>query len=301
VAAVELTCSVCGATHVADVDLKPGQRFVFQCPDVDRRYRLVSFQVDGRRGIHGAQVAKSLADDDQKRLEDTFGSRDFEAKFRRWKNIAYPPIGLIDEYPEKIEQIINTYSMGYAYPAVTSSCCLAERILNRLVLRCRDHFKAHPEYRRIYRNQSFDDWGRMLGLIEDWQLISAKAMGHFRTLMPIRHQTIHYNDAYDFEAVAEAVINDLIGAISEIFGVMNRSDIYLLFNVPGEVWLRSQAESQPFVKEFVIPHCYRAHAVHDIDLASRLITERLGRVGPLTDGEFVELRNRSRDPVNQTV
>src|SRR5205823_4301416 len=120
------------------------------------------------------------AADDAKHLQAAYGIEDFDAKFRRWKNIAYPTLGIIDEYPKKIEQIINSYTMDYVYPAVTSACCLAERILNRLVLRCRAHFKAHPEYKKIYRKDSFDDWGVMLNVIEQWQLIPPKAIELFR-------------------------------------------------------------------------------------------------------------------------
>lgn len=64
----------------------------------------------------------------------------------------------------------------------------------------------------------------------------------------------------------------------------------MVFDVPGEVWIRSEAQALPFVKEFVIPHCYFAHAVHEIDFSAGKITERLGATGPLTDHEFVELR-----------
>ena len=287
---VEIRCSVCEGTHrfgVTEEEAQSGQ-FMRGCPSLDRRYRLSDFFVDTRRRLYDSPLARDPQGDDFLRGE--LGERDFDAKFRRWKNITYPPIGLIDEYPQKISEIINAYSMGYVYPAVTSCCCLAERVLNRLVLRCRDHFKGHPEYKRIYRNDSFDDWGYMLRLVADWQLMSPRAVELFRELMPIRHQSVHYNDGYDFGAVVESSVNKLIEAITEVFGVMNRKDIYLVFDVPGEVWVRSEAESLPFVKEFVLPHCYHAHAVHDIDLANGRIVERLGRVGRLTDREFVELR-----------
>jgi len=227
------------------------------------------------------------------RLKAELGTHDFERKFERWKKIDYPPLGLIDEYPDKITQIISTYCMGYCYPAVTASCCLAERVLNRLVLKTRDHFKSHPEYKRIRRKHSFDDWERLISLISDWRLVPQRAIDLFRDLMPLRHQSVHYNEGHDFEVVAPVAINKLIAALTEIFGVINREDIYLVFDVPGEVWVRSNAERLPFVKEFVLPHCYHAHAVHDVDLQKRKINERLGKTGPLTDEEFVKLRKES--------
>jgi hypothetical protein len=296
---IKMNCDTCGKTHVIKLADEEEQRLrsagnvVIACPDLDRRYRLVNFFVETRRGIFEHPAAEKLAKDQSEYLQHDFGTLDFGEKFARWKGIKYPPIGLIDEYPEKITQIVNTYSMGYAYPAVTSACCLSERILNRLVLRCRDHFKGHPDYKRIYRKDSFDDWALMLDLIEKWSLISPRAIQLFRELMPIRHQTIHYNDGYDFGAVVETVINKLIEAITEVFGVMNRKDIYWVFDVPGEVWVRSEAQSLPFVKEFVLPHCYFAHAQHEIDLPNGRIIERVGRTGRLTDAEFIDLRKAS--------
>jgi len=113
-------------------------------------------------------------------------------------------------------------------------------------------------------------------------------------LIPVRHQSIHYYEGYDFDGIAPIVINKLISAIADVFGIMNRNDIYLVFDVPGEIWVRGEAESLPFVKEFVIPNCYYAHAVHDVDFRKGTVTERLGKTGRLTDEEFIELRKRSR-------
>lgn len=275
---IDITCPICDATHsvnLTDAQARSEEPFIFQCPDLNRRYRLMSFYVETRRGFYNSDHSLDEANDHTKHLKAELGEYDFDVKFQRWKQIDYPPLGLLDEYPAKITQIINAFSMGYSYPALTSACCLAERILNRLVLRCRDHFKSHPDYKKIYRKESFDDWDRMLGLISDWDLIPEKAVELFQELMPIRHQSIHYNDSYDFDSVAPVAINKLIAAVTEVFGVINRKDIYLVFDVPGEVWVRSEAESIPFVKEFVIPHCYYAHAVHDIDFQRGKVTERL--------------------------
>ena len=293
---VEITCPVCHGNHtflVTDAQNQGEESIHFQCPDLDRRYRLVNFYVDTRRNLYSPPTPEDVRASQTEELKAELGLRDFDEKFDRWKRIDYPPLGLIDEYPDKITQIINTYCLGYSYPAVTSSCCLAERVLNRLVLKTRDHFKSHPEYKKIYRKDSFVEWERMLSLISQWNLVPERAVELFRSLMPIRHDTIHYNEEYDFETIAPETINNLIAAITEVFGVINRKDIYLVFDVPGEVWVRSHAENLPFVKEFVLPHCYYAHAVHDIDFNNKKINERLGKTGPLTDKEFVELRRKA--------
>jgi hypothetical protein len=81
-------------------------------------------------------------------------------------------------------------------------------------MRCRDHFKNHPDHKKIYRKDSLNDWGYILDLIESWTLIPPKAIGLFRDLMPLRNQTIHYNEAYDFIAIAPFVLNKLIATVT---------------------------------------------------------------------------------------
>jgi hypothetical protein len=294
---INLTCPTCGQNHLMSVteSQASGKEPIYLlCPNLDRRYRLMGFYIDSTRSLSSNDIFKDRADEFTEDLKATLGHQHFEEKFQRWRKIDYPPLGLIDEYPEKITQIINTYSSGYFYPAVTSACCLAERILNRIILKTRDHFKNHPHYKKIYQKDSFDDWGKMIEIIADWNFVPERATDLLRQLMPLRHQSIHYSDSFDFEAVASDVINKLIAAITEIFGVLNRKDIYLVFDIPGEIWVRREAQELPFVKEFVLPHCYFAHAVHDVDFDKPKITERMGKIGPLTDEEFVEIRKSSK-------
>lgn len=290
---IRIKCSICQDAHALSISPEQASGkapIVVLCPNLDRRYRLTNFFIDATRNMFSHPALQKEGNEYKEHMKSILGENNFNQKFERWLKIEYPPIGLIEEYPEKIQEIINVYSSGYYYSAVTAACCLAERILNRLIIKTRIHFKSSPHYKKVYNKQSFDDWDRMLKIISDWQLISPKAIDMMKEIKPIRHQTIHYTESYDFESVAPIVINKLITTITEIFGVMNRKDIYLVFDIPGEVWVRSKAEGLPFVKEFILPHCYYAHAVHTIDLGSRKIIERLGKAGKLTDEEFVNLR-----------
>jgi hypothetical protein len=293
---IEILCQICHQRHkieVEDLQLQGMASINYLCPAIDRRYRLMSFFVDTSRNLYSSKYTKQQADSHTEYLKSIFGEQDFQHKYERWIKIEYPEVGLIDEYPNKITEIINTYCSGYYYPAVTSACCLAERILNRLILKTRKYFTSHSNYKRIFRKSSFNDWDKMLEIISDWQLIPEKSIEILCEIKNIRHQSIHYNELFDFEAIVTETINKLIAAVTEIFGVLNRKDIYLVFDIPGEIWVRSIAEERPFVKEFVLPFCYYAHAVHDIDFKDRKITERLGKIGKLTDEEFVNLRKAS--------
>lgn len=289
---VEILCQVCAENHKVPVTERQRSGVdpvVLFCSNVDRRYRLTSLYLDTRRNPAIVGMPNILAG-----LKQELGEHNFAKKFARWNAINFPALGVIDEYPEKIEQIINAYSQGNSYPAVTSACCLVERIINRLIIKCRPHFKSHPRYKEIYRKDSFDNWDLAISVIDEWKLVSDTAVTLLKELKPYRNQSIHYNDGYDFNAVAPVVINKVIELLNEVFGVLNRRDIYLVFDIPGEVWVRSNAETLPFVKEFVLPHCYHAHAIHEVDIANKRIKEKMGKKGKLTDEEFVKLRVESQ-------
>ena len=291
---IVLKCPTCGEKHKALVEesVAAGRKpFNFACPDISRRYRLMSFYIDARRAPFRANPALAKIESEQAPIRFELGDKDFDQKFQRWLSIDYPPLGLIEEYPGKISEIINTYCSGYFYAAMTSAGCLGERILNRLVIKAREHFKETTEYKAIYKKKSFDDWDKMISLLAKWDVITHDAQTAFRKLMPYRHESIHYNDGYDFQGSAPTAINTLIGAITAVFGVINRKDIFWVFDVPGEVWVKSSAETLPFVKEFVLPHCYKAHAIHQLDLENHRISEDGAHIGPLTDGQFIEMRN----------
>ena len=293
---VEFVCSICQEKHqtkISEVSDPKVVQIIYKCPNLDRRYKLTDFFVDTTRNLYLEQISKHNANEYTEKLKSVLGEDNFKEKFDRWFKIDMPNIGLIDEYPYIIAEIINNYSSGYCYPSVTAACCLTERILNRLILKTRRHFKGHRLYKKYYRKDSFNDWDTMLMIIKEWDLVPANAIEIIDELKDIRHQTIHYSKKYNFEEIVEDTINKLIEAITEIFGVLNRKDIYYVFDIPGEIWVRSEVENLPFVKEFVLPFCYHAHAVHDIDFDNKRVIERLGKTGKLTDEEFIELRKSS--------
>lgn len=296
------TCNVCKESHNIQISLaqKEGKEPVYlSCLNVDRRYRLMGFYVDTRRSFFKDTEETDYLEkekiDLKKGLIGELGESNFDEKFRRWLEIEYPPLGLIDDYPQKIQEIITAYCSGYFYVASTATGCLGERVLNRLVLKTRKHFTHTKQYKGIHSKESFDDWSKMINLLHEWQIIPESTAKIFTELMPYRHQAIHYNEKYDFEKNAPIAINLLIKGITEIFGVINRTDLFWVFNIPGEVWVKSEKEPDPFVKEFVLPHCYRAHAIHEIDFETKRIIEDNPKLGKLSDEEFISLRKQKNN------
>ena len=71
-------------------------------------------------------------------------------------------------------------------------------------------------------------------------------------------------------------------------GALHRTDIFRVFEIPGEIWVRADYESDPFVKEFVLPCCTRMAAI--AQLSDDGYSEDGAYAGEMTENEFTRLR-----------
>src|SRR3990172_2845279 len=101
---LEWDCPTCKQKHILTVteSQAAGKDPIYLlCPDVDRRYRLMGFFIDTVRGFYATSALKDEADTNTECLKAVLGHENFDQKFERWLKIEYPPLGLIDEYPQK--------------------------------------------------------------------------------------------------------------------------------------------------------------------------------------------------------
>ncbi len=292
-------CTACGQQHRIDIDfdlLSPEQRNGtlplpnrFICQNVARMYRVFGFALDTRAAIfnvEGAQEAKKQLSDS---LRDQWGDQSFALKLERFKKLNLSYLGIPDEYYGLLRQIVDSYCCGYFYPAMTSAGALGERILNRLLIRTRDYFKGTPQYKAIYRKRSFDSWDKPISVLMEWNIISADVAEAFHKLKDYRNDSIHYQEGYSFEENAKAAITQLASIIDLQFNYTRRKDLFWIFDVPGEIWLRSEQSQDPFVKEFVLPHCAWLSAYCEPS-SSGLIAGRNAPLAPLSDEDFLAAR-----------
>jgi len=291
-----LDCKSCGQQHHFEIDfdsLTPAQLarqepvMTFRCDRVARMYRVHGFALDTRVKSFGEHGNKEHSEQLAESLKTQWGSSDFEEKLARFVELDLSLLGIPDEYYELLREIVDTYCSGYFYPAMTAAGALGERILNRLILKTRDYFKESPHYKKIYRKESFDHWDLPISLLGDWKVISADVANAFNNLKTFRNQAIHYNEGYDFAENSKIAVSELARIINLQFNYIQRRDIFWVFDVPGEIWLKSTYAEDPFVKEFVIPHC--AHISAYCEPGSQGINAPLA---PLTDEEFIEARRQ---------
>jgi hypothetical protein len=301
-----LDCDKCGQQHKIEIDFdqlsnrqKRGLDPVLDsyiCPNIALMYRAFGFALDTRVSAiksfreHGlAEQERSLAS----QLKTDWGDANFEDKLDRLLSLDLAFLGIPEEYYTLLNSVVSTYCCGYFYPAITSAGALGERILNRLVIKLRDHFKSSEHYRKIHRKASFDQWDTPIKILKDWGVISEKVSKTFLELKKYRNDSIHYNDGYCFEANAQHAVKALGSIIDLQFNYVNRRDLFWVFDVPGEIWLRSEVINDPFVVEFVLPHCALLGPSCEPSATPPVKTEKFP-LKPITDEDFLNLRKNRK-------
>lgn len=113
-------------------------------------------------------------------------------------------------------------------------------------------------------------------------------VGVAKQLRTLRNDSVHYVPGYDFEAGSTEAVTLLMALLDSLFSALNRTDVFRVFEIPGEIWVRADRENDPFVKEFVLPCCTRMAAVSRLDDTG--YSEDGARVGAMTETDFIHLR-----------
>ena len=172
---------------------------------------------------------------------------------------------------------------------MTGSGVLGERILNRLIIKLRNHFKTSPHYKKLWNKNSFDSWDFAIDILKDWSVISDEVKTLFQNLKIFRNDSIHYNSGYDFESNSHNAIKILADIIKLQFDYTKRKDIFWVFDIPGEIWVRSEVLHNPYVIEFILPNCLQLGPYCE-PTANPPIRSNRFPLKPCSDEEFLELR-----------
>lgn len=291
-------CQRCKQLHEIEVDfdvLSERQRkgidpiLTFICPNVARMYKVCSFAVDTRARILNNDALKNLHGTIVNSLIKDWGEFEFDKKLKRFKNLDLSFLGIPEEYYYLLWDVVSSYCCGRFFTAMTSAGSLGERILNRLIIKTRDYYKTSPYYKQIYRKNSFDQWEKPICILEDWGVISTNVAKSFDRLKKYRNDSIHYNDGYDFDMNSHNAVISLAEIINGQFNYEKRQDLFWVYHVPGEILLKSDKIDEPFVKEFVIPHCVLITPYCE-PTATPPIVGTNTPIKPLSDEDFIRLR-----------
>lgn len=228
-------------------------------------------------------------------LKAEFGELHSDVKVQNFIDLEAKPISVIAFHNEFFAQVRTAFVMGAYYPALTGACALGERILNHLILSLRDNYRSTPEYKAVYRKDSFDDWALAIGTLQAWGVLLPQAVHDFRDLMQQRHKAIHFRPETDHNAreLALAAIKSLQAIIGEQFSGWG-SQPWFITTIPGEIYIKKEWETQPFIARVYLPNAslvgYK-HRIEAIHPQVRIIDpDHNANTPEVSDAEFSNLR-----------
>jgi hypothetical protein len=266
------------------------------CFDFDSRASILSHEIqehweDGVKALHRANKEQVLAG-----LKHEFGPWQFDLKLQNFLDLGPKRFSIIAFHNTFFDQCRRAFVLGAYYPALTGACALGERLLNHLILLLRDDFKATPQYKHLYRKDSFDNWSTVIDALEVWGVLLPEAVEQFRRLQRVRNQALHFNpetDTNDRPLALEAIkgIGEIIATQFSAFG----RQPWFLGDIPGEIYIKQEAESTPFIQKIYLPNCILvgpSHVVEAIDPVHgmKIRDDAIYEDREITDEEFCRLR-----------
>ncbi len=269
-----------------------------------KRYRWTKFFIDTTRNIirdanSPVSVKKQVIDGIHEFITQHYGGANITDKFDRWYSLNPPDLCVPVEYHELMREVEASYIRGDFYPALTSACCLGERILNHLTIGLREYHRDSPRYKEISRKVSIQDWERAISILRDWDVVNDQQAIDFTDLLSLRNPAVHFGDIRERSAKAHKALNLIYSVTKSLFG----HRIPIFFWAPGEIYVCYAKENDPFTKEFIIPHCVRVgynHEVRSVEAGSIEIHDPGSYPeGHITDEEFSKRRTGALEQLSK--
>jgi hypothetical protein len=273
-----------------------------------KRYRVVNFDFDSRATTltqvpgpawepHVRELWARNLDQTRASLASEYGEWNKEAKIQNFADLGPKPFSILAFHNDFAAQVRNAFVVGGYYPALVGACALGERILNHLIRTLRDDFAHTPEYRKVARKDSFDNWPMAIDTLSSWNVLLPDVADKFRQLIGVRNRAIHFNP--EIETNDRALALEAIRLIEEIisgqFTVMGLQP-WFIPGSRGESYICRDWEKDPFVKAVYLPNCAYvgpAHRVVEIVPIFRIQDLESYVEREVTDAEFLELRETS--------
>lgn len=239
-----------------------------------KRYRVFQFDFDSR--IHSLTMeikeewdekVKKQHYQNRKQTEEgliiQYGASNAHIKKQNFIDLGPKPISILAFHNKFFEQIRSSFVVGAYYPALTGACALGERILNHLIIKLRDDYKSTPEYKKVYRKDSFDNWTLAIETLEKWNVLLPEVVKKFKELEEMRHESIHFRpdvDQNDRE-LALNVIHCLQEIIKSQFSGFGPQP-WFITSILGEIYIKKEWEDHPFIRNIYLPNCLLVGSKH---------------------------------------
>lgn len=242
-----------------------------------KRYRVLGYDIDSRASLLSIEIKETWTPDVKEmhrrnqeairqELRREFGEENALTKLDNFMALGNAPFSVVSFHNKFLRQVRTAFVMGAYYPALTGACALGERVLNHLLLGLRESYKHTPQYKRVFRKESFDDWPLMIETLETWGILIPEASNAYRKLAKLRNQSIHFKpdlDHNDRDLALEAIqtLSRVIDAQFTAFGVRS----WFIPGIPGASFIKNEAENDPFVKLVYVPNSARVGPLHTLE------------------------------------
>jgi len=274
-----------------------------------KRYRVLGIDFDTRATILKTQIqdtwepqVKDLWKQNKEAIKEHLvaqhGAFGFHSKLKNFIDLGPAPFSVIAFHNKFLRQVRESFVISSYYPSLTGACALGERILNQLLLHLRDYYKSTPEYKNIYRKDSFDNWDLAIDTLESWGVLLPDVTDAFRKLKETRNKSIHFNpetDTNDRELSLTAIeqLSKIIQGQFAAFGTQP----WFITSVRGAAFVCKSQEDIPFVKEVVLPNCVLVGPLHTLGQKNGQWVVNDNHEYPLheiSDEEFAEMFNNRK-------
>jgi hypothetical protein len=204
-------------------------------------------------------------------------------------DITPPSLCVPIVYHQPLREVESAYIHGDPFPALTSACCLGERILNHIILTIRDDFRASPRYKEVYKKTSFQDWNFVIDVLTEWGILTGELSAKFRNLLDLRNPAVHFGSLEDSMTKAKIAVQLVYDTTDKLFGLSAEH----FFVVSGEVYVAQEKETSSLVRNFILPYCNKVgykHSVEGTPEGLKISDNNQYEDAEISDKEFTRLR-----------
>jgi hypothetical protein len=198
-------------------------------------------------------------------LLNEYGTTYADMKLNNFIDLDSKPMSILAFHNKFLEQTRKAFVIGSYYPALVAACTLGECILNHLIRILREDYRSTPEYKKIYRKDSFDDWDEAIDTLESWLVLLPEVTKTYRESKAIRHRSIHFNPDVDTDdrILALGAINKLTSIVNRQFGSFGNQP-WFIPGIRGASYIKKEAEGWPFIRRVYIPNSYLVGPLHKL-------------------------------------
>ena len=162
-----------------------------------------------------------------------------------------------------------------------------------------DFYKDTPEYKRVYKKDSFDNWDVAIDTLTSWGIFWDDVTREYKKLRDIRHQSIHFRPEVDVNdrELALSAIAALSTIIAKQFGAFGMLP-WFITTTKGAAFIKQSIETQPFIMVIYLPNCHLVGPYHKLEPGEnesfKVVDDYAYEDAQITDEQFSDLFNNNR-------